>query len=160
MRLSKRANMQSKNSTNETFKHIKRVEQLIGKIIKELLIRAEEHDSAKITNPKEKPLFDNHSLDLKNLEYGSKEYKQSLKELEPALKHHYSVYRHHPEHFEKGIDEMNLIDILEMLADWKASSERYKEGDIRKSLKINAKRFKINPKVMKLLENTLDFLGW
>jgi hypothetical protein len=158
MKLSKRAT--DKDSTKETFKHIKRVEQLIGKVIEELLERAEEHDAAKIINPKEKPLFDSHSSALKNLEYGSEEYKQSLKELEPALKHHYSVYRHHPEHFEKGIDDMNLIDVLEMLADWKASSERYKDGDIRKSLETNAKRFKIDPKIMKLLENTLDYLRW
>lgn len=159
MILSKRAE-ETKDSTNETFKHIKRVEQLLNKVIKELLVRAEQHDAAKITHPKEKPLFDSHSDTLKDVEYNSKEYKEFLKELEPALQHHYSIYRHHPEHFEKGINDMNLIDLMEMLADWKASSERYKDGDIRESLKKNAKRFKIDSKIMKLLENTLDYLKW
>jgi len=44
--------------------------------------------------------------------------------MKPALEHHYALYRHHPEHFQNGIDDMNLIDLVEMFADWKASSER------------------------------------
>ena len=37
--------------------------------------------------------------------------------------------RHHPEHFgEDGIRGMNLPDVVEMLCDWKAASERTKDG--------------------------------
>lgn len=39
---------------------------------------------------------------------------------------------------------MNLIDIVEMLADWKASSERQQNGNLLTSIEINAERFNIS----------------
>jgi hypothetical protein len=80
--------------------------------------------------------------------------------MRPALEHHYAKNRHHPDHFKNGVDEMNLLDVLEMLLDWKASSERHDDGNIRRSIEINADRFKLSPQLVKLLENTVDFLDW
>jgi hypothetical protein len=53
---------------------------------------------------------------------------------------------------------MNLIDLVEMLCDWKAASERHNDGNIRKSIEINASRFTISPQLVKILENTADLL--
>jgi hypothetical protein len=53
---------------------------------------------------------------------------------------------------------MNLIDILEMLCDWKAASMRHKTGDIRKSIEINKKRFGISEDIEQILLNTVEFL--
>lgn len=36
---------------------------------------------------------------------------------EAILDHHYQNNDHHPEHFELGINGMNLLQLLEMLAD-------------------------------------------
>jgi len=47
--------------------------------------------------------------------------------MKPAIEHHYKNNRHHPEHFNNGIDEMNLVDLIELLCDWKAASERNKK---------------------------------
>jgi len=148
------------DSTGDTLKHVRRVAALINDIIAHLLKRIEKHDDSKVDDPSEKELFDEYTPKLKGVTYGSEEYQTFLDALKPALEHHYSNHRHHPEHFENGIDDMNLIDLIEMLMDWKAASERHNDGNIRKSLEINAKRFKMNPKLTKILENTVNYLGW
>ena len=72
----------------------------------------------------------------------------------PALAHHYANNRHHPEHHKNGVDDMTLIDVLEMLIDWKAASERHNDGNILKSIEKNADRFGLSPQLVKILENT------
>lgn len=78
--------------------------------------------------------------------------------MKPALDHHYATYRHHPEHFQNGINDMNLIDIVEMLADWKAASERQKDGNLLLSIEKNAKRFNIDDQLKQILINTAKTL--
>lgn len=146
-----------KTVNNETRKHISRVNILINKVIKELLDRSEEHDQSKLEKP-EVELFTEYTSKLAKCTYGSEEYQEFLKGLKPALDHHYAHNRHHPEHFKKGIDDMNLIDIIEMLCDWKAASERHDDGNIRKSIEINADRFNMSPQLVKVFENTADLL--
>jgi len=72
-----------------------------------------------------------------------------------ALDHHYAENRHHPEHFENGIQEMNIVDICEMIADWKAASLRHADGDIMKSIEINQKRFEYSDELKSILINTV-----
>ena len=111
------------------------------------------HDSSKLNSP-EKEAFDKFTEQLSKLTYGSDEYKKSLQDLGPALKHHYENNEHHPEFHKDGINGMTLIDLIEMLCDWKASSERHENGDIFNSLKINSERFSISPQLLSILENT------
>ena len=61
-------------------------------------------------------------------------------------------------HVNSPVNDMNLIDIMEMLCDWKASSERHNDGNIRKSIEISANRFGLSPQMVKILENTADLL--
>jgi len=49
---------------------------------------------------------------------------------------------------------MNLIDLCEMIADWKAASERQNNGNLIKSIEINAKRFNIDAQLKQILLNT------
>lgn len=56
---------------------------------------------------------------------------------------------------ESSVNEMNLIDILEMACDWKAATLRHNDGDIKKSLEINTKRFDLSPQLVRILENTV-----
>ena len=53
---------------------------------------------------------------------------------------------------------MNLIDLLEMIGDWKAASERHADGDVCKSLLINKERFDYSDELYYILKNTVDFL--
>jgi DNA-binding response OmpR family regulator len=55
-----------------------------------------------------------------------------------------------------GLNGMDLLDLMEMMADWKASTLRNKDGDISKSLEINKKRFGISDQLFDILNNTIN----
>ena len=61
---------------------------------------------------------------------------------------------------DKGVSGMSLLDVLEMLCDWKAAGERHNNGSIQKSLEINQKRFHIGVQLQRILENTAKEMGW
>lgn len=148
------------DSRPDTLAHIGRVQELIYEAAHKLTLRAALHDLSKLDEP-EKSTFDACTGKLKAMAYGSDEYKAALAELKPALDHHYQANSHHPEHFENGVDGMNLFDVLEMLLDWKAATERMKDGgDIRRSLEINTERFKLSPQLKSILANTIKEMGW
>lgn len=145
------------DSTAETLKHIRRVNELLIDASCEILTRAKNHDQSKLEEP-EKSTFDEVTPLLKDLTFGSEEYTEATKRIKPALDHHYSVNSHHPQHYENGVNGMNLFDIVEMFFDWKAAGERTKDGDIMKSILINSERFGISKQLKKILENTVVYL--
>jgi hypothetical protein len=147
------------DSAPETKKHIERVRRLIIGAINLLKVRVECHDQSKLGDV-EKKIFDIYTPKLKATTYGSDQYKEFLAEMSVALKHHYENNSHHPEHFENGIDGMTLIDLLEMVCDWKAATERHADGSIAASLIINKERFKISDQVSNILENTCKQMNW
>ena len=65
------------------------------------------------------------------------------------------------DHLESSVNGMSLFDVIEMLMDWKAATERMKDGgDIRRSLEINTERFKLSPQLASILANTIEEMGW
>ena len=50
---------------------------------------------------------------------------------------------------------MDLLDIIEMLCDWWAATERHADGDIISSIHKNTGRFSLSPQLAKILENTV-----
>lgn len=149
--------MEKHNSAIGTLEHKAKVNKYMSIIISELLKRAVTHDDSKLSED-EKPFFDEYEPKLKTCTFQSDEYKQYLKELKPALDHHYAKNRHHCEHFTNGIQDMNLIDLIEMLIDWKASSERQQNGNILKSIDLNQDRFGYSNELSKIFKNTISYL--
>ncbi len=147
------------DSAEDTQQHHDRVVALVKDITDELRAQACDHDASKL-GPDEKPIFDEFTPKLKGSTFGSEEYKKFLADMKPALDHHYEANRHHPEHFDNGINGMTLVDIIEMLADWKAASERHENGNIMTSIDLNAKRFKISDQLKEILVNTVKTMGW
>lgn len=141
----------------DTMRHIEAVRNLIGVVIKELLDRAKEHDQEKMKEP-EVGIFAEFTPKLKHSTYGSPEYQEFLKEMKPALDHHYATYRHHSEHFPNGMNDMNLIDLMEMFCDWVASSRRHNDGNILKSIEINRTRFNMPDMMVNIFRNTASYL--
>jgi hypothetical protein len=138
-----------------TLFHIKRVASLLTDMAYYLMFMAKNHDESKLVEP-EYSTFTKYTPLLKTVEYGSEEYKKFLDEMNPALKHHYECNKHHPEHFATGINGMSLLNIIEMLCDWIASSERMKDGgDIMKSIEIGSERFGIDIQLKTILINTI-----
>lgn len=149
---------EAQKATNyDTFRHIERVRNLLNACVVELLRRGELHDQSKLESP-EVEAFTEYTSKLAGCTYGSEEYNQYRAAMKPALDHHYANNRNHPEWHKNGINDMNLIDIVEMLCDWKAASERHNDGNINKSIEINANRFGISPQLAKILENTADLM--
>lgn len=139
----------------ETLDHIEQVRQLMNLVCDKLQERAINHDSTKLVSP-EIDHFVALEKKTADIKYGTPEYNEALKELEPALNNHYAKNRHHPQHYPNGIKGMNLIDLVEMVVDWKASTIRYKEGNILKSIEINAERFEMSEDLTAILKNTVE----
>lgn len=136
-----------------TFRHIERVRNLLNQMAIDLLKRGEAHDQSKLESP-EVELFTEYTPKLAATTYGSPEYDGYKKSMGPALEHHYAKNSHHPEHWPNGINDMNLLDLLEMFCDWKAAGERHNNGNILKSIEVNANRFGISPQLVEIFQNT------
>jgi|SRR6187549_113030 len=147
------------DSTQDTLDHIGKVQARIQEMVNHLTVRAAHHDESKLVQP-EKAGFDVLSFKLATLVYGSDEYRAALEEGKPTIQHHYAANSHHPEHYPNGIAGMSLLDVVEMLCDWKAASERTKQGSIAQSLAHNQDRFGISDQLAAILENTVRELGW
>ena len=142
-------------TNDETRQHIRYVAKNLHIVIKHLLDRADNHDKSKLASP-EVEIFTLVTANLSKLTYGSEEYEKQLADMKPALDHHYANNRHHPEHMDQGIKDMNLVDIIEMFCDWQAATKRHADGNLRKSIKINAKRFGMHSDLVKIFENSME----
>ena len=147
------------DSVNETLEHIRKVQVFLLEVIFKVGKRSILHDESKLQEP-EKSMYDEFTPKLRGMTYGSDEYKACLKQMGVALDHHYEVSSHHPEHFKDGINGMSLIDLIEMLADWKAASLRHANGDLLKSLEINKVRFGMSDQLVEIFKNTIIEMGW
>jgi hypothetical protein len=143
------------DSRPDTYEHIAEVRGLLLNAATDLLQRAHVHDASRLVPP-EVGVFDLVTQELRDLTYGSEEYKASLARMGKALAHHYEANSHHPEHHEAGIRSMGLLDLLEMLCDWIAATRRHADGDIYRSIEINAERFGYGDEIKRLLLNTVD----
>ena len=141
----------------DTISHICKVRDYLNVCVEELLRRGENHDKTKLNNP-ELDLFVEYTPKLAACTYGSDEYKENLDAIKVALEHHYANNRHHPEYFSNGWKDMTLIDLLEMVCDWMAAVKRHPNGDIQKSLEINRDRFKMPAYLIKILDNTINYI--
>jgi hypothetical protein len=138
-----------------THEHIHVVRDNISVITEAIFYRGVEHDHSKFTDEESIP-FARNIRRLSTVEYGTPEYDEMLKDVKPALDHHYANNRHHPEYWPNGIDDMDLVDILEMFCDWVAAVKRNKNGDIMKSIDTNEKRFNISPQLTSIFRNTAN----
>lgn len=150
--------VEEKAMTSETRKHIHRVGTLLHRVASELMRRADQHDLSKLSPP-EVSILAEHTPKLAGLTYGSDEYYEVQKAMRPAIEHHYRNNPHHPEFHQNGIDDMTLIDLVEMICDWKAATERHRDGDIQRSLDLNKDRFKMSDQLVIILRHTACFLN-
>lgn len=169
------------DSRPATLAHIAAVRGRLGEVIRGLVARQAGHDLTKLADP-EKAAFDEFTPKLRATTYGSDEYRGFLAATKPALDHHYAHNSHHPEHGgcdvcvqcgrrsddpctcggprRAGVDRMCLLDLIEMLADWKAATGRHADGDLAKSIALNQTRFGYSDDLKATLTNTAQRMGW
>ena len=138
--------------THDVREHQSKVKYWLSSFIHILQGRSESHDQSKLKDPAEKALFDYWSPELRRLTFGTFEYKLALDGMGEGVKRHYRANRHHPEHYENGVNGMTLVDLMEMVADWMAAAEaRGTHVDLE-----NAKtRFGLSDQLIEIIANTL-----
>lgn len=85
-------------TTAQTWAHIDVLRKFLRILAFDLLTRGETHDRSKFDRA-EVDAFTQYTPKLKTTTYGSEEYRSYLREMKPALDHHYAHNRHHPEFF-------------------------------------------------------------
>jgi hypothetical protein len=62
-----------------------------------------------------------------------------------------------PQYFKNGIDDMNLIDIIEMLCDLKELAGEQDFGEIIEHIKT---KYGMSDQLSKIIQNTKQYLRW
>lgn len=150
--------MAASNNTVNVLQHKRLVASYLESVVSDLFERAIVHDDSKF-GPEEFDAYEEALPKFEKTVYGSPEYIQVCRDIKPAINHHITSNRHHPEYFgEKGITGMSLIDLVEMTCDWLAASQRGKDGDIDKGLEINKERYGIDDQLFEIIKNTVAHL--
>lgn len=142
----------------DTLDHINKVRGNLETAVKNLRQRALDHDASKLEEP-ELSGYEGLSQALKGLTYGTPEHRAAFAPYKEIIQHHYAHNRHHPEHWQLGVTDMSLLDIIEMLCDWKAAHDR-NGGDFGHSIQVSVSRFCISEQLHAVLINTARELGW
>lgn len=145
-------------SMADTINHVAKVQYNLSTVIENLNERSIMHDRSKLEEP-ELSGYEGLSQALKGLTYGTPEHRAALAPYKEIIQHHYASNQHHPEHWQLGVTDMSLLDIIEMLADWKAANDR-NNGDFGHSIQVSVSRFSISEQLHAILINTAKELGW
>lgn len=144
----------------ETFRHKARVAELLSDVSGEIRQRAIVHDNSKVEGDALTG-FGDANIDIRTVKYGGAMYEKAEDELHALKQAHYKQSRHHPEFYTAGIGDMGLLDLIEMLADWKAANERVLDnGKFVDSMEYNRDKFCIPASLMTVLFQTALGLGW
>lgn len=138
---------------DDLIQHKRWVAENLQIVANELFRRAAVHDNSKFS-PEEFEAYEEAFPELQKYAYGTDEFKAALAKIQPAIQHHYSVNDHHPEFFENGIIDMNLIQLIEMVCDWMAAARRSQTG-VLKGMELNRKRFGIGPQLINIIAGTI-----
>lgn len=118
-----------------------------------IIRRAENHDKSKLEEPE---LSMWKAMDKEpRYEYGTSEYENKLKRYKKLFDHHYKHNRHHPEHFQFGISDMTLVDLMELLADWMGYKDIVTVSDAIKVCEQQMKRYKFPEELRSIFTNTI-----
>jgi hypothetical protein len=133
--------------------HKRRVALYLSCVANELFRRAAAHDNSKFA-PEEYDAYEAALPGLQQHAYGTLEYRAELARIQPAIAHHYAANDHHPEHFPGGVGEMNLMQLIEMVCDWIAASERSRMS-LFDGLDKSKERFGIDEQLFAIIRNTV-----
>jgi hypothetical protein len=89
---------------------------------------------------------------------GLRQIKTSYPDDEYAFGYAIDLIEGHKRSLESSVNHMNLIDVLEMVCDWKAATLRHNDGDIHKSVEINTERFGLSAQLVNIILNTIPLL--
>lgn len=135
--------------------HVMSVQKCLNSFASDLIERGRVHDISKFSEPELSGFAENVD-NVSTIVYESEEYKKKWNEMRTVIDIHHINNRHHPEHWDNGVEEMTLLDILEMISDWNAATVRYKNGDLLKSVEINCEKYKVDGQLKRIILNTIN----
>lgn len=111
------------------FHHQDAVMATMSRLGSQVLCRGTCHDHSKLHEEEYQGFVDLFAADS-DMDVRSKEYQDIVTDAKTScIQAHYKNNRHHPEHH-ANIEDMTLLDLIEMVCDWKAtsSSKRHKRS--------------------------------
>jgi len=103
------------------FRHQDKVGETMSRLGGQVSCRGACHDHSKLHEEEYQGFVDLLAADS-DMDVRSKEYQDIVTSAKTAcIQTHYKNNRHHPEHHE-NIEDMTLLDLIEMVCDWKAAS--------------------------------------
>jgi len=142
--------------------HVSEISENLETIASELRKRGMSHDRTKFQQL-EFDTFVSTREEFKQTSYGTPEYKAVCAKAQPAMDHHYSNNRHHTAYHENAVNDMNLIDIIELVCDWRAANRRNADQcTMLESVKrgLSNEKYQISEQLAKIIINTFKDLGW
>lgn len=116
--------------THEHIERVRRCLTLLASVMEcgeELIERAKDHDASKFSPEERIPyvwLTEYHRCRRNGEPF---EYPEGVEEsVKQAIKHHVTSNRHHPE-FHCDPNDMSNVDLIEMVCDWTAMSQKYNQ---------------------------------
>lgn len=137
--------------------HIRGVQSWMRHVVTLWADRMVTHDQSKYSSP-ELPLIQQKAR-LDSIPLNTPEYHEALGQIKGAVQAHYECNTHHPEHYPGGVLDMSLLDLLEMICDWRVAAEM-NGTDLTESFDKCVERFKIPDDLRRVLFNSYVEFGW
>lgn len=137
--------------------HIRGVQTWMRHVIMLWTNRMVFHDQSKYSSP-ELPLI-HQKARLDSIPLNTPDYYDALSQIKSAVQAHYECNTHHPEHYANGVLDMGLLDLMEMICDWRVAAEM-NGTDLAVSFDKCVERFDIPQELRTVLLNTYKELGW
>lgn len=144
---------QAQNTIKSILKHKESVKNRLLFLIAELKKRADVHDDSKLRSPEVNYLIE---MDKEGkVKYGSDAYFEKMKRWECFFNHHYKENTHHPDHYQLGVDDMNIADLCEYMIDVVSYFEDLHVADAINTIDAQQERFGLSDQLANVLKNTL-----
>ena len=137
--------------------HIRGVQTWMRHVIMLWTNRMVTHDQSKYSSP-ELPLI-HQKARLDSIPLNTPDYYDALSQIKSAVQAHYECNTHHPEHYANGVLDMSLLDLMEMICDWRVAAEM-NGTDLTVSFEKCVERFCISQELRTVLMNTYREMGW
>ena len=143
----------------DTLLHMSEVRENLEQFTAALRQRGESHDRSKLQELGFDAFVSTREK-FKKANYGTPEYQECVELTRPAVEHHYSQNSHHTAYFANGVDGMSLVDVVEMISDWRAAARRSPDKTLEDTLDYAKKKYGIGDQLFGIILNTLRALGW
>lgn len=158
--------MSDYDSTLDTLRHSRRVDELLLEVIASLQARVTRHDRSKMQDP-EKEMFDSGHVAAQDIDLRLRRVqgppRRHGRRAGPPLRQQPTLpgaLRRWRQRYDLGRprrDAGRLEGSYRTPVDWKAATERHDDGNLARSLPIQAERFQIAEQI---LTNTATEFGW